>query len=119
MNRISKTRIIAMLMSVAMLLTLLPVGLAADEPAVAMIGEEKYETLDKAIAAANDGDTIELLADCTATKTFYKSLTFTGGHTVSMDFYGWRYNGDLTFDGANLIINSDSNSPVANNGESA
>ena len=85
--------------------------------AVAKIGETEYETLDAAVAAAVDGDTIELLADCAATKTFYKSLTFTGGYTVSMNTYGWRYSGNLVFDGAGLIINSDETSSVANNGE--
>ena len=88
-----------------------------EETAVAKIGETEYMTLDEAVTAAADGGTIELLADCAATKTFYKSLTFTGGYTVSMNTYGWRYSGNLVFDGAGLIINSDETSSVANNGE--
>ena len=32
---------------------------------VAMIGDTEYKTLDEAIAAAEDGDTIEILQDCT------------------------------------------------------
>ena len=35
-----------------------------DENPVAMIGVKSYETLDAAIEAANDGDTIEVLKDC-------------------------------------------------------
>lgn len=86
---------------------------------VAKIGEQEYGTLDEAIKEAENGATIELLADAQATETFYKSLTFTGGYTVSMDTYGWRYNGSLVFDNANLNINTDAGSDVANNGEAA
>ena len=84
---------------------------------VAQIGEYKYDTLDKAIEAAEDGATITLLADCAPKKTFYKSLTFTGGYTVTYNVYGWRYHGELTFDGANLVVNSDAGRVAANNDE--
>lgn len=88
---------------------------------VAQIGEgenaQKYETLDKAIEAAKDGDTITLLADCAPKKTFYKSLTFTGGYTVTYNVYGWRYHGELTFDGANLVVNSVAGRVAADNDE--
>ena len=60
---------------------------------VAQIGEgenaQKYETLDKAIEAAKDGDTITLLADC-ATKglNLSKDLTIAGleGETFTVTF---------------------------------
>ncbi|MBQ4199686.1 MAG: right-handed parallel beta-helix repeat-containing protein, partial [Kiritimatiellae bacterium] len=51
---------------------------------VAQVGTAKYETLEAAIAAANDGDTIEMLADDNvsltggARLTIDKSLTITG-----------------------------------------
>ena len=90
---------------------------AALAAGVAKIGTTEYATIDAAIDAANAGDTIVLLDDVKATKTFYKSLTFTGGHALSMDCYGWRYSGDLVFDGADFVINTDAASPVANNGE--
>lgn len=47
---------------------------------VAQIGDTKYDTLDKAIAAAKDGDTITLLADCetTAGLNLDKNLTIAG-----------------------------------------
>ena len=46
---------------------------------VAQIGEDKYETLDAAIAAAKDGATITLLADCeTAGLNLSKDLTIAG-----------------------------------------
>lgn len=84
---------------------------------VAKIGDTEYATLDEAIAAAEDGATITLLANCTPEKTFYKSLTFTGGYTVTYNVYGWRYHGELTFDGANLVVNSDAGRVAANNDE--
>lgn len=88
-----------------------------EETPVAQIDGTKYETLDEAIEAAEDGDTITLLANCAPEKTFYKSLTFTGGYTVTYNVYGWRYHGELTFDGANLVINSDAGRVAANNDE--
>ena len=46
---------------------------------VAQIGEDKYEALDEAVAAAADGDTITLLADCeTAGLNLSKDLTIAG-----------------------------------------
>ena len=100
-----------------MLFSLSVISNVKAEEFVAKIGDINYTSLDEAVKASKDGDTITLLQDAKATKTFYKSLTFTGGYTVSIDVYGWRYNGDLVFDGANLSINTDANSPVANNGE--
>ena len=113
-------RLLSWVMVAAMVISMLPIsamatGTGGDD--VARIGDVTYTSIDDAIAQAEDGATIELLTDVTATKTFYKPLTFTGGHTLDMDVYGWRYNGDLTFDGANFNIISDSDSPVANNGE--
>ena len=84
---------------------------------VAKIGDTEYATLDEAVAAAKDGDTITLLADCAPKKTFYKSLTFTGGYTVTYNVYGWRYHGELTFDGANLVVNSVAGRVAADNDE--
>lgn len=109
-----------LLLVAAMLAVMLAAGMssaAAEENAVAKIGETKYTTLDDAIAAADAGATIELLTDSTLTKTFYKSLTFTGAYTVNLDVYGWRYSGNLVFDGAKFNVTSDLDSPVANNGE--
>ena len=121
-----KRKFLALLLSFCMALSLLPVSALAEggdessdtsATSVAKIGETIYTTLDEAIEQAENGATIELLADATANKTFSKSLTFTGGYTVNMDVYGWRYTGNLVFDGANLNINTDANSPIANNTE--
>ena len=113
-----KRRVLAGLLTCVMLFGLLPATALADGYE-AKNGETAYETLDEAIKEAKDGDTIELLTDAQVTKTFYKSLTFTGGHTMDLNVYGWRYDGDLVFDGANLNIHTDADSPAADNGEAA
>lgn len=87
---------------------------------VACVGDGAcYATVDEAIDAASAGATITLLADVTAGRTFYKSLTFTGGYTLTVDAYSWRYSGDLVFDDANFEMVMDGESPAANNGEIA
>lgn len=88
-----------------------------DTKYVASIDDEKYENIDDAIASANSGDVIVLLANVSPTKTFYKDLTFKGNYTITYNVYGWRFNGDITVDGATLIINSLANAKEANNGE--
>ena len=51
---------------------------------VAQIGDVKYETLADAIAAANDGDTVTLLADVTADVAINKNITLDlGGKTLT------------------------------------
>ena len=81
-----KRRLLAGLLTCVMLFGLLPATALADGYE-AKIGETDYETLDEAIQEAEDGDTIELLTDAQVTKTFYKSLTFTGGHTMDLNVY--------------------------------
>ena len=101
-----KRRVLAGLLTCVMLFGLLPATALAEEKKKKN-GETAYETLDEAIKEAKDGDTIELLTDAQVTKTFYKSLTFTGGHTMDLNVYGLKYDGDLVFDGANLNIYTD------------
>ena len=51
---------------------------------VAQIGSTKYETLEEAVAAANDGDTVTLLADVTADVAINKNITLDlGGKTLT------------------------------------
>lgn len=57
----------SLLLALCLLLTLFPAPVSAAEGDVAQIGDTKYATLDEAIAAAEDGDTIELLADAQLT----------------------------------------------------
>ena len=69
------------------------------ETAVAKIGEDYYNTLDEAIEAATNGDTIKLLGDATVSKTLDKSITIDGqGFTMSSTNvrYGFRTGTNLT-----------------------
>lgn len=70
-----------------------------NEEYVAQIGETKYETLEKAVEAANAGDTVTLLTDVTITKQLNidkaitldgdgKTITRTSGGTVASDKAG-------------------------------
>ena len=56
--------------------------------AVAQIGNTKYSTLAAAVAAAANGDTVVLLADCDENVTVDKALTF--------DFNGYNFSGFIT-----------------------
>lgn len=59
---------------------------------VAQIGTTKYETLEEAIAAAQDGETITLLADCAGNGIKVPQGKYTTGLTV--DFGGFTYTVD-------------------------
>ena len=71
------------------------------------IGTAEYATLDAAIDAANDGDTIELLKSDALTfdKIGNKSLNFTGTGTITVEKQTKNgYKGDLKFDGKDLVF---------------
>ena len=90
-------RLLASILAASMLLAMSPFALAdentqdttdpgqpAEQTCVAKIGENKYPTLAGALAAAQPGDTIELLKDVTENITINKSLTLDlGGFTLS------------------------------------
>ena len=68
----------------AMLLTMAPTVAFATEGDVAKIGEQTYATLDDAIAAAEEGATIELLGDATtAGMNLSKALTIQAAEGLS------------------------------------
>lgn len=90
---------------------------------VAMIGDTEYKTLDEAIAAAVNGDTIEILNNCSTPNGFAiggktdnhdnpNDLTINGnGHTITLDQKGIYIAKDgattpskLTFNNCNLDI---------------
>ena len=113
-----KKKFLALVLTLAMVLSLVPMTALAEEPApVAQIGEVTYSSIDTAIEQAEAGATIKLLQDVTPTKTFSKSLTFTGGHAINFNVYGWRYTGALVLDGAHLNIINGESSRQADNGE--
>ena len=96
-----KKRILSALLTLGMVLTMLPVSVFAtdyngdDVDDVAYIPNETgtgpdstyYPTLDAAIEAASDGDTIYLLDDCTVSKTLNKAITIDGGKTETSAGY--------------------------------
>ena len=83
MEKLRKSKFLALVLCIMMVLSVLPAGVMADEGSfVAAIGETKYETLDAAVAAAEDGATINLLANCeTNGLNLSKDLTINGGET--------------------------------------
>ena len=60
-----RKRVLSVLMTLCMVLTLVTPAMATEEGPVAQIGDETYNTLDAAVEAAADGATIGLLADAT------------------------------------------------------
>ena len=60
-----RKRVLSVLMTLCMVLTLVTPAMATEEGPVAQIGDETYNTLDAAVEAATDGTTIELLANAT------------------------------------------------------
>ena len=73
----------------------------------AQIGDTPYKTLDKAIEAANDGATIELLSNATLTfaKMFDKSITFTGNGIIKVENQTVNsYGKTLTLDGSGVEL---------------
>lgn len=85
-----KKRILAMLLTLCMVLSLLPVAaFAAPGPNdVASISETGYATLDEAFTAAKAGDTITLLANVNENVTVDKNVTIDGA--------GKNYTGTMT-----------------------
>ena len=120
-----KKRILSALLTLGMVLTMLPVSVFAtdydkdgDED-VAYADGTYYSTLDAAIKEVAEGATIELLQDCELATGFNKTLTFTGGHKITINKQltsngeGWMcfglYNSSrvLTFDGVEVEWNSE------------
>ena len=85
-------KLFAMMLALVMVLAAVPVLAEEEETHVAKIGEQEYTTLDEAIEAAKDGDTIVLLADCeTEGMNLKKNLSIDGGtdkHTVRFTQHG-------------------------------
>ncbi len=87
-NRFIKRRVSAMMIALAMIVAMLPIGpVYAAELTVGSSGT--YATLAAALAAASDGDTIKLIGNVTETATYtfdttIKNITIDGqGHTVT------------------------------------
>ena len=100
-----RKRALALLMTLCMVLSLVTPAMAA-EGDVAQIGEQTYATLNKAIDAAADGATIQLLGDATLSTTAFpsgKTITIVGtnasGENYTIDAKSAYLNigGNVTF----------------------
>lgn len=87
---------------------------APAEMFTAKIGDTKYETLDAAINAAQDGDTIEIGENCTLTVgTIKKAVVINGNsNTITIPEQGTEnhalnINASLTFNKANVVFTND------------
>ena len=119
-----RKRGLALLMCICMIFTLLPFSAFADATTVkdghAKIGDQDYDSLDLALAAANNGDTIYLgagdyssygntyLKDKGFTLTFIgagadKTKWYIGSPTPDMQKEETEYNGDYSFEGNERI----------------
>ena len=98
-----KRKFLSILLTLAMALTLLPVSAMAEEtpveaPAetkVAQIGDAKYDTLQAAVDAANDGDTITLLKSGNGNGVSVPANKFNKGVTVNFNGYTYMVGGQL------------------------
>ena len=118
MKKTMLKRLMSWVLAAAMVVAMLPVSVLGAEPggSVAKIGDTEYATLDEAVEKAEEGATIELLADCELTKGFNKTLTFTGNGKISINKQltsngeAWMCFGlydssrVLTFDGAGVEV---------------
>lgn len=131
MKKTNGRKLLALMMTLIMLLSLMPAAFADGEtdnaPAVhdgesasestpvpteptpdtkylAQIGDVKYETLDDAVKAAQNGDVIELLGNCTSGgMDLSKSITIKGNYSITFAGKGIALHGAaLTFDGCTV-----------------
>ncbi|MCD8127264.1 MAG: hypothetical protein LUD82_07395, partial [Clostridiales bacterium] len=116
-----KKRLISVIAMLAMLVAMLSVNAFAAEvesDAVAQIGDTTYATLDEAVTAAADGDTITVLADCeSAGLNLSKDLTIKGAEnvnpTITFNTYGFALwaNVDLVFEDCTVKMNNITSTP--------
>ena len=93
-------KLLSLLLSVLMCLSLIPsvafATIAEGETAtVAKIGEAEYKTLAEAIAAAKDGDTVTLLADCSGDGIMVNTNKYPTGITIDFAKHSYTVGGKL------------------------
>ena len=84
-----KKKLTAMLLIMSMVCTFLPVSaMAAEATPEAAIGDVQYNTLQEAIDAAKDGETVTLLKDITVSNTYSGDSRYSIGiedKTITID----------------------------------
>ena len=93
-------KLLSLMLSVLMCLSLIPsvafATIAEGETAtVAKIGEAEYKTLAEAIAAAKDGDTVTLLADCSGDGIMVNTNKYPTGITIDFAKHSYTVGGKL------------------------
>lgn len=108
-----KQKLLSKLLAIAMVLTLLPAGVfaeGAEGTNVAQIGDQGYATLQAAVDAAGDGQTVTLVANVT------EDITIPAGKNVTLDLG----NSTLTNkSGDTITVALGATLTVTGNGESA
>ena len=110
----------ALVVTLAMMFAL-PLSAHAAEGDVAKIGDVGYATFDLAAKAVEDGETIELLADCESNLAsawaINKNVTIKGTHKVTFDDYSFGITGNntLTLDGCGIVINNAAHTAYSDN----
>ncbi len=113
-----RRRLFAIMIAALLCIALLPTGAFATEGDVAQLGGITYATLDEAIDAAEDGDTILLLADAeTAGLNLSKNLTIRAAEGVGKPSITFTQDGialwgtALTFENVNLVMQGIGSTP--------
>ena len=120
-----KKRLLAGVLALVMIMMMLPaMALADGTPNVAEVAGTEYQTLDEAVAAAKDGDTIEVLKDCETVNGFgisAKKLTVHGnGNTITANTKGIyvvkveNKIGELIFDDCTIELKPAAGTPTVN-----
>lgn len=113
-------KLLATLLVVTMVLSTMGIAVFAEEDVtVAKIGDTPYKTLEEAVAAAEDGDTIVLLSDVELSGTIStnKNITLDGNThkiTPAANFAADGHNAVLVFAAGNTEYNSNINCAVKN-----
>ena len=99
---------LAWLLTLFMVLTISSVTVFAADTDVAKIGETGYATLEAAFAAANDGETITLLADAAPVLTSQRAITKAAvidlnGNTLTLTEDD-LYFGTIAFKNGNIMV---------------
>lgn len=109
-----KRRLLSAFLAVMMVLTMAPVAFAVDD-AVAKIGDTDYATLQAAVDAANNGDTVQLLTDV------LQNSEVCINKDITLDLNGKKiYNTkDIWADGVVALVNvkNNANVTITGNGE--
>ena len=118
-STIMKKRLWLITLMLSSVLVLLSGSVLADPVPVARIGATEYVTLDEAMTNAEEGATIEILADCTTLGfNLSKTLTIKGAEglsklpTITFEEYGIALWGkSLTFKNCNVVMNGIGSTP--------